>query len=212
MSPAELMRELSNGGGALLEEIHNTGAIQASISVSTMTGRDVQVSFPESRAVALADVGDMLGGEEAAVAGLYVGLNGELDGGVLMVIPQDILPRLDDLLHKKPVGTCPSLAGVDLSAISEFGNVLSAAFLNAMSDGTRLSIRHEPPEIGLDMCLSVIDSVLARFAQPGDELLLTTAELASEGVEKLTCRLALFLEPASLRKLVGALARAESLV
>ncbi|HET6486275.1 MAG TPA: chemotaxis protein CheW [Spirochaetia bacterium] len=212
VSPAELMRELSNGGGALLEEIHNAGAIQASISVSTMTGRDVQVSFPESRAVPLADVGEMLGGEEAAVAGLYVGLNGELDGGILMVIPQETLPALDDLLHKRPVGTCGSLEDVDLSAISELGNILSAAFLNAMSDGTRLSIRHEPPEIGLDMCLSVIDSVLARFAQPGDELLLTTAELASEGVEKLTCRLVLFLEPASLRKLVGALAAAESLV
>ncbi len=205
-SAAELMQELSGPNGPLLEEIHNAGAIQASIAVSQLTGRAVEVTFPEFQLVPLAEVADSLGGEETPVAGIYVGLAGELEGGMVILIPQGNLPPMHDLLHQRAVGTCASLDEVDLSAISELGNILSASFINAMSDGTKLSIRHDPPEIGMDMRLSVIDSVVARFVQPGDYLLLTKAYLSSGDVDQLACCVALFLEPGSLRKLMNALA------
>ena len=47
---------LTGWRGAQLGDVHNTAAIQASISLSQLTGKDIHVSFPESRVIALTDV------------------------------------------------------------------------------------------------------------------------------------------------------------
>jgi hypothetical protein len=59
------------------------------------------------------------------------------------------------------------------------------------------------------MCLPVIDSVLARFNQPGDTLLLTEAMIYVGGSENVVCHQVLFLEPDSYRRLMTALDAAE---
>ena len=202
----ELAREVTGSRGRLLEDVNNQGAIEASISLSQLTGQEIRVSFPESRLVAIRDVAEIMGGEEGTVGGIYVGVRGDLGAGMLLVIPEKNLLVLDDLLHQRPVGTAAGLAEVDLSGISEMGNILASCFINAMADAAHFTLNPEVAEISIDMCLSVIDSVLARFNQPCDRLLLTEAVIFGGGSEDVVCHQVLFLEPESLRKLMGALA------
>jgi chemotaxis protein CheC len=204
-SPEELAQEISEGKGALLEEIHNAGAIQASMAVSKLTGQEIRVSFPESQIITLSDVANNLGGEEVPVGGIYVGLAGELSGGMLIVLPEEHLLKFHEFLYRQQSGTCTSLEEVDFSGISELGNILSASFICAMSDETKLGIKNEAPEIIVDMCLSVIDSVLARFNQPGERILLTKALLFISESEEVVCHLLMFLEPESLQRLIDVL-------
>ena len=201
----ELSRKVINSQGTPLEEVNNTSAIQASISLSQFTGREVRVSFPESRLIRVAEVADAMGGEETTVGGIYVDVKGDLRGGILLVLPFANLLEMDDLVHGRPAGTAQDLSSVDLSALCEIGNILSACFINTMADSTRLTVVPGVPEISIDMCLPVIDSVLARFNQPGDEILMTEAILYGSESENIVCHLMLFLEPASLEKLMGAL-------
>ncbi len=116
---------------------------------------------------------------------------------MLLVIPEAYLLMIDDLLHRRPRGTSTQVSEVDLSGISEMGNILSSCFINAMADAARLTSPPRCPEISIDMCLPVIDSVLARFNQPGDKLLLTEAVIYGGGLENVVCHQVLFLEPAS---------------
>ena len=194
-----------NSQGTALEVVNNTSAIQASIALSQFTGREVRVSFPESRLVALRDVAETMGGEESTVGGIYVEVRGDLSGGILLVLPFANLLEMDDLVHGRPVGTTQELAGVDLSAMCEMGNILAASFINTMADSTSLVVTAGVPEISVDMCLPVIDSVLAHFNQPGNDILLTEAVIYGSGSETVVCHLVLFLEPASLEKLMDAL-------
>ncbi|MGA2480455.1 MAG: chemotaxis protein CheW, partial [Spirochaetia bacterium] len=198
----ELARRVTGSGGRLLEEVHNTGAIQASMSLSQFTGREIRVSFPESRLVPLTDVARLMGGEECTVGGIYVGLQGDLGGGVLMILPEANLLAMDDLLHGRVPGTLRDRGGLDLSALSEMGNILASCFINAMADADHLNVSPEVPEISIDMCLPVIDSVLARFNQPGDSILLTDAVIYGEGLDNVVCHQVLFLEPQSLVRLM----------
>jgi two-component system chemotaxis sensor kinase CheA len=206
----QLARDVSGPRGRLLQEVNNQGAIQASLSLSQLTGQEIRVSFPESRLVPIKEVAGIMGGEERTVGGIYVDVRGDLDAGMLLVIPAKNLLVLDDLLHGRHAGTSKDLAGVDLSGVSEIGNLLAACFLNAMADASHLSLTPEVPEISVDMCLSVIDSVLARFNQPGDRLLLTDAVIYGEGWENVVCHQVLFLEPDSMRRLMEALVAAAS--
>jgi len=204
-SMAELARIVAGEKGKLLEEVHNAGAIQASISLSQFTGKEIRVSFPESRMVPIRDVAELLGGEEATVGGIYVGVSGELIGGILLVIPEANLLKIDDMLHGRPVGTATQVSDVDISAMSELGNILSCCFINAIADSENIAANAEVPEMSIDMCLPVIDSVVARFNQPGDSLLLTEASIYGGGMDDVVCHQLLFMEPDSLRRLMEAL-------
>jgi two-component system chemotaxis sensor kinase CheA len=206
----QLAREVVGARGRLLEDVNNQGAIQASMSLTQLTGREMRVSFPESKLVAIKDVAAIMGGEESTVGGMYVGVRGDLDAGMLLVIPEQNLLVMDDLLHGRPAGSSSELSAVDLSGISELGNILASCFINAMADAARLTLSPEVPEISIDMCLPVIDSVLARFNQPGEKLLLTEAVIFGGGMENVVCHQVLLLEPGSLRKLMDALAARES--
>ena len=201
---------MTGAKGRLLEDVNNQGAIQASISLTQLTGQEIRVSFPESRLVAIKDVAEIMGGEESTVGGMYVGVQGDLAAGMLLVIPEPYLLLMDDVLHGRPSGTATRTAEVDLSAVSEMGNILASCFINAIADASRLNLSPEVPEISIDMCLPVIDSVLARFNQPGDNILLTQAVIYGGGLENAVCHQVLFLEPDSLRKLMDALVRAQT--
>jgi two-component system chemotaxis sensor kinase CheA len=198
----EEMRAVTGGA---MEEIHNEGAIQSSIALSQMCGQEVRVSFPESQVVALGGIAGELGGEEAAVGGIYVGLVGDVSGSILLILPEENLMRFHELLHHQPAGSCTKIADLDLSCLSELGNVLSACFINALANGTHLRIRSEAPEISVDMCQAVVDTVLSRFNRPGDRLLLTKALLYLGVSQQVVCHLLLFLEPDSLHRLIGQL-------
>jgi two-component system chemotaxis sensor kinase CheA len=198
---------LSGGNATLLEEIHNSGALGASLAMSKLTGREIRVSFPESVMVSLSEVADMLGGEERPVGGIYVGLTGDLTGAIMLVIPEEQLTTCNDLLHHYPGGEPNEAGRVDCSALSEMGNILAASFVNALADETGMAIKADVPEMSIDMCLAVIDSVLALFNQPGDLILLTTAQIFYSSNEELVCHLLMFLEPESLKDLLQVLAR-----
>ena len=206
----ELAKIVTGAKGRLLEDVNNQGAIQASMSLTQLTGQEIRVSFPESRLVAIKDVAEIMGGEESTVGGMYVGVQGDLAAGMLLVIPEPYLLLMDDVLHGRPSGTATRTAEVDLSAVSEMGNILASCFINAIADASRLNLSPEVPEISIDMCLPVIDSVLARFNQPGDNILLTQAVIYGGGLENAVCHQVLFLEPDSLRKLMDALVRAQT--
>jgi chemotaxis protein CheY-P-specific phosphatase CheC/chemotaxis signal transduction protein len=205
-SMEQLARDVAGSKGRLLEDVNNAGAIQASMSLTQLMGHEIRVSFPESRLVAIKDVAEIMGGEESTVGGMYVGVQGDLEAGMLLVIPEKNILVLDDMLHRRPAGTTKDLAEVDLSGISELGNIMSSCFINAMADEAHLHLSPEVPEISVDMCLPVIDSVLARFNEPGEKLLLTSAVIYSEGSDNVVCHQVMFLAPDSLRKLMSALA------
>jgi len=190
-----------------MEQAHNAGAIQASLAMTQLSGREVRVSFPESQVVELTEVPASLGGPEASVCGIFVGITGQLAGGVLMVLPERNLLLFHELLHRLPPGSCAGPQEVDESAIGELGNVLAASFISAIADETRLALKSQAPELKLDMCQAVIDSVLARFNQPGDRLLLTETVLFLDESQQVACHLLLFLEPESLARLLDLLAR-----
>ena len=201
----ELERRVINSQGTALEVVNNTSAIQASMSLSQFTGREIRVSFPESRLISISEVAETMGGEEASVGGIYVEVRGDLHGGILLVLPFANLLEMDDLVHCRQPGTTRELADVDMSAVCEMGNILASSFVNTMADSTDLAIAPGVPEISVDMCLPVIDSVLAHFSQPGQEILVTEAIIYGSGSENVVCRLLLFLEPTSLKKLMSAL-------
>jgi len=189
----------------LFEEINNSGAVSASMAISQLTGKNIMVSFPDTKILPLDNIADSLGGEEAYVVGIYIEMRNNLTGGVLLVLPMKQALNLCDFLYKKPSETTKEIGEQELSGLTEMGNIISASFINAMGNMTNLIVNTEVPEVAMDMCQSVIDSILARFNQPGDRILLTEALIMSSDMDQIVCNLLMFLDPESINKMKDAL-------
>jgi chemotaxis protein CheY-P-specific phosphatase CheC/chemotaxis signal transduction protein len=189
----------------LLNEIHTSGAVIATMSLTELMGHDIRVSFPTIRMVPIDDIAmDLFGDEEKPVGGIYIGIRGDISGGVLTVLPMKHLLQFSDLLYGRELGTAETVAEEELSGLCEMGNILSASFIRAMADTTGFTILQDAPEISIDMSLPVIDSVLARFNRPGEHILLTEAELYYGEDNQAVCFLLLFLDAGSIDKLLKA--------
>jgi len=108
-----------------LEEIHASGAISASMSMSQLMHQDFRVSFPETKVVPIGDVADALGGEETPVGGIYVSMKNDIRGGILLVLPLDHICHLSDLLYGRRPGDTKTITDQELSGLMEMGNIIS---------------------------------------------------------------------------------------
>ncbi|MFW6180223.1 MAG: chemotaxis protein CheW [Spirochaetota bacterium] len=197
--------ELEQAQRQMLEEIHAGGAVSASMSMSLFMDRDIRVSFPETRVINISQAGDELGGDETPVGGIFVPLHGDIRGAMLMVLPEKELLAFSDLIMRREPGTTTQITEEESSGLMEMGNILTASFINAMADETGLSIGLDVPEMRVDMCLSVIDNVLAGFNQPGERIILTQAELYFSDQDQAVCYMLLFLDVESMEVMSRAL-------
>jgi len=193
------------GGLKDLEEVFSSSALRASQALTDLLGESIRVSFPETRFVPLTEVANRLGGEDVPVIRVYVDVREGLTGGHLLIVPVDRAMPLCDRLLGRTAGATTDIRDDELSSVAELGNILSAAFINSIADRMGISIHSDVPDVRLDMCLSTIDSLLARFQEPGSDILLTVAEVTCGESEQIVCHMMLFLERPSLALMRDAL-------
>lgn len=158
-----------------LRELANIASGTAATSLSQMLGRDVDLNVPKAFALPLADAVDATGDPEEMVTGVALPLEGDLEGLVLLLIKAQGATTLCSLLGVEP-GT-----EVGDSALGEIGNILGAAYLNALSSMTGLSMMPSPPHVINDMLGSIVASVLATTVGHGDTALVLDSELDITG-------------------------------
>jgi chemotaxis protein CheC len=183
-----------------LRELANIGSGTASTALAAMLGRPVDISVPTAQALAFADAVEAVGPAEQVVTGVVIGVIGELDATVLL------------LLGESDAATLCALLGVDpqdemaASALGEIGNIVGASYINALGAMTGLELEPEPPVSATDMLAAIVATVLAGRAQSDDIALVLDSDLVVEGedcsvsfllvpsrggVEELLCRLGL---------------------
>jgi two-component system chemotaxis sensor kinase CheA len=184
------------------DEILVGGAVHASRALSELLGREFRVSFPETKIFLLGEVASALGGEELPMCGIFVGISGAIEGGALLLLPLENALTFCDLLLGRAAGTTAQLGEEEVSALLETANILSASFIGALADETGLDLRLRVPEAKEDMCMAVIDSVLAGFSQPGAHALLIEADVFYADREQVVCNLLIILERGSMERLL----------
>ena len=200
------------------------GALQAAVSaaldrsaetLSEMSGVPIAIAATAVERVPLADVPGALGSPEEPAVGVYVGMQGEGSGYLLLVLDEPMAGDLAALL----LGEAPGAVAVEdelaASALAEAGNVSGSAFMNALGEATGLTLMAMPPVVIGDMRGAIMDVAIADIAQHGDEALLIETQLAPEdapegGSGVVTARLLAIPTPETLEAILDRLDRSGS--
>ncbi len=183
-----------------LREVANMGAGHAATALSQMTGHQIMISVPMITIASIDDIPNQIAEPEEPVAAVLMRMEGDLTGLTLLVFPHPIALRIAGLMMRRE---CTTLGAIEESAIREAGNILSAAYLNALADFMKMTLLPSPPSLAIDMSDAVLTSTYVEQSQGMTQVMCVESEfLLQEEREKLRGFFLLLPDPASLRRIL----------
>ncbi|MCX5767034.1 MAG: chemotaxis protein CheC [Gemmatimonadetes bacterium] len=174
------IRQLSPLQLDALREVANIGAGHAATALSQMTTQRIMISVPRLTITPLSDVPNHIDSGEEPVAAVLMRMLGDLTGLTMLVFSRQTALRVAGLMMNKPV---TELGVIEQSAIKEAGNILSAAYLNALSEFLGMILLPSPPSLAVDMSDAVLNTSFMEVARDHDAVFCVESEfqLADNG-------------------------------
>lgn len=164
----------------VLKEIGNIGAGNAMTALSQMLQSKVDMKVPQVRLLEFSEVGEMMGGEELIMVGVFLGVEGEITGSMMFMVEEQTARHL---IQKITMGMLPEgseFEEMGLSAMKEVGNIITGAYLNSLSTLTNLKIYPTPPALTVDMAGAILSVPAIQFGIFGDKILLIQSQFHDE--------------------------------
>lgn len=175
--------ELNNMQLDVLKEIGNIGAGNAVTSLAKMIDKRVDMAVPKARILGFDKVSQILGGEEMLVVGILLNVSGDITGSIMFILDINAARQLVNILFGNKEATSLDFDELELSALKEIGNILTASYLSALAGLTNLRIMPSVPELAIDMAGAILSVPAIEFGKVGDSVLYIETEF-SEGITK----------------------------
>lgn len=187
-----------------LREVANIGAGHAATALSQMIGETIMISVPRINVSRLEELPAQLAAPDEPVAAVLMQMIGDLTGRTLLVFPRRTAARLAEMLLDKHSST-EEFSEMEQSAIKEAGNILSSAYMNALSDFMGMMLLPSPPSLAIDMSAAVLTSAYLQVGSDKDFVFCVESEfLMNDTDEKLRGFFLLLPDPASLLAILKA--------
>lgn len=188
-----------------LREVANIGAGHAATALSQMTGSTIMISVPTINVASLEEVPSQISAPEEPIAAVLMHILGDMTGRTLLVFPRPTAIRLAELMLRRPAGSSDDMGVLEQSAIKEAGNILSGAYLNALSDFMGLMLLPSPPSLAIDMSTAVLTTAYLQFGSDKDYVFCVESEFYMHDLhEKLRGFFLLLPDVASLQAILKA--------
>ncbi len=182
-----------------LREVANIGAGHAATALSQMVGGTIMISVPRVNIQRLEDVAPLVADPDEPVAAVLLHILGDLSGRTLLVFPKTAALQLAEMMLRQPPGSAKELGELEQSAIKEAGNILSSAYMNALSEFMGMLLLPSPPALAIDMSAAVITTAYLQFGTDRDYVFCVESDFMLKDVAKRLRGFFLLLpDPASL--------------
>lgn len=155
----------------ILKELGNIGAGNAATALASMISKKVNMNVPNVQILEFKEVAEILGGEENQVVGIYFELSGDVIGNMLFVLDMSSAINLTNMLYNRE-NKERELDEMDISAISEVGNILASSYANSLSSLTGLKIAISVPSISIDMAGAILSVPAIQYGHISDHALM----------------------------------------
>jgi chemotaxis protein CheC len=188
-----------------LKEVANIGAGHAATALSQMIGGTIMISVPTINVSRLEEIPPQVAEPDEPVAAVLMHMLGDLTGRTMLVFPKTAALRLSELMMHQPPGSAKDFEEMSQSAIKEAGNILSSAYMNALSEFMHIMLLPSPPSLAIDMSTAVLTTAYLQFGTDKDYVFCVESEFMMTGGQEVLRGFFLLLpDPASLRAILRA--------
>lgn len=170
----------------VLKEIGNIGAAHAATALSDLLNTKIDMRVPAVEMVSFDEMVERGGGAEQVVAGTYLQIDGDAEGGMFFILPVEQANRfIRKLIQDQSFDLQkPQNQELGVSAMQELGNILSGSYLSALSDFTGLKIYPTPPALSVDMFGAIISFGLIELSQISDTVIVIDTSIYEDEVDE----------------------------
>lgn len=167
----------------VLKEIGNIGAAHAATALSGLLSKKIDMHVPKVEMVTFNDMMELVGGSENVVVGIFLRIEGDVEGSMFFILPIEQASRFIRRLINDEQFTFNSnpVSELGLSAMQEMGNILSGSYLSALSDFTGLKIYPSVPGLSIDMFGAIISIGLIEISHVSDNVIVINTSIFEEG-------------------------------
>jgi chemotaxis protein CheC len=189
-----------------LREVANIGAGHAATALSTMTDRTIMINVPEVNVRRIEEVAELLGPPDTVVAAVVMHMMGDLTGRTAVILPVPAARTLCDLLLRRPDGSTGEFGAMEESSLKETGNILTSAYLTALSDFMGMMLVPSVPSMVTDFAGAILTAAHLNFARERDIVFCVDTAFRVEGAaEPLHGEFILLPDSASLTAIFDAI-------
>ena len=107
----------------VLKELGNIGAGNATTALACMLNEKIDMSVPIVTLVPFSRMAEVFGSEETILAGILLGLEGDVQGMMMFLLHEESAHRLVNILIGKPVDNNEPFTEMEMSALNEIGKL-----------------------------------------------------------------------------------------
>lgn len=167
----------------VLTEIGNIGAGNATTALSQLINARIDMHVPKVEMLSFADLAEVVGGAETLVAGILLSIEGDINGTMLFMLESSAAHLLVQQLIGSGENESSQFTEMQISALQEIGNIISGAYLSAISTMTNLQISVSVPSLAFDMAGAILSVPAIEFGKLGDQALLIESQFKDMDVD-----------------------------
>ncbi|MBO7333269.1 MAG: chemotaxis protein CheC [Lachnospiraceae bacterium] len=163
----------------VLKELGNIGAGNATTALAQLLQCKVDMKVPQVKLLEFNEVGELMGGEEQIMAGIYLCVEGDITGSIMFLLEKNSARHLVSKLMGMELPD-EEFGEMEISALKEIGNIITGAYLNSLSTITNLKIYPSVPDLTIDMAGAILSVPAIEFGTLGDKILLIQTQFTDD--------------------------------
>lgn len=167
----------------VLREIGSIGSGGATCALSELMGKPVTMKVPKVSILDYSQAIEIAGGAEKVVVGIIVTLDKDINGMLLFLIEQEFTQTVLSALIKGTHFELMNMSDIEISVITEIGNIMAGAYLRGVAQLTGLTIDMSCPSLTVDMLGAIMSVPAVEFAKVGDKVLYIDDRFIIDGVQ-----------------------------
>ncbi len=168
----------------ILKELGNIGAGNATTALAKLINAKIDMKVPKVQLLDFTQLPLVMKSEEAIMVGILLQLEGDIEGMMMFLLEEDSARRLVNKVVSQfggePSEDATEFTEMEQSGLAEIGNIITGAYLSALSDLTRLTIIAGVPNMRIDMAAAILSIPAVEFARLGDKVLLIETKFDDE--------------------------------
>lgn len=175
---------LNNTHFDVLQEVGNIGAGNAVTALSKMLNKKIDMNVPNIKVLDFGEVSDVIGGAENPIIAVLVNIQGDdIEGIMMFLIEHKHSHILINSLLNRETNDNEELQELELSAITEIGNILTSSYLNAIADLLNRKIATSIPFLSIDMAGAILSVPAIEFGKVADKVIFIESVFHADNIE-----------------------------
>lgn len=171
----------------ILKEIGNIGAGNATTALAKLIDSKLDMKVPNVKMVGFQELAAIMGDEEQIMVAVLVSLSDDIDGMMMFVMDMKsarylIKQMLKGMGMDMEFEESEMLSEMEMSVVSELGNIISGSYLAALSGLLQLVINISVPYVSVDMAGAILSVPAIEFGKVGDKVLLIQTRFGDDDV------------------------------